>query len=144
MPGRRGERRRPVTALTTGRWAATLLTLALLSPLAFGDVDAWRLGVMESLCDLFDATSAGFSLPRSPQAVLVRHLPSEADALMNETFGPLLRWEGPAGVEELGRMGTEVAAFGAEMVVDHVEQHHQAAPVRRVDQGAEARRRVRQ
>ena len=34
MPGRRGERRRPVTALTTGRWAATLLTLALLSPLA--------------------------------------------------------------------------------------------------------------
>ena len=35
MPGRRGERRRPVMmALTTGRWAATLLTLALLSPLA--------------------------------------------------------------------------------------------------------------
>jgi hypothetical protein len=34
MPGRRGERRRPVTALTTGRWATTLLTLALLSPLA--------------------------------------------------------------------------------------------------------------
>jgi hypothetical protein len=35
------------------------------------------------------------------------------------------------GVEELGRIEREVVALGPEVVVDHVEQHHQAALVRR-------------
>ena len=56
MPGRRGERRRPVTALTTGRWATTLLTLALLSPLA---------GVAHGSGEPAPAPSRAHSTPRA-------------------------------------------------------------------------------
>jgi hypothetical protein len=38
------------------------------------------------------------------------------------------------GVEELGAVAVQVVAFGAEVVVDHVDQHHQPQAVRRVDQ----------
>lgn len=41
------------------------------------------------------------------------------------------------GVEELRAVGMQVVAFGAEVVVDHVDQHHQAEPVGVVDQRLE-------
>jgi len=43
-----------------------------------------------------------------------------------------VRW-----VEELGAVTVQVVALGSEVVVDHVEQHHQPEAVRRVDQRLE-------
>jgi hypothetical protein len=37
-------------------------------------------------------------------------------------------------VEELGRIGMQVVAVGSEVVVDHVEEHHQPERVRGVHQ----------
>jgi hypothetical protein len=47
-----------------------------------------------------------------------------------------------APLEELRGVEVQVVAVGPEMVVDHVEQHHQAPGVRRIDQALEVRGRA--
>ena len=39
--------------------------------------------------------------------------------------------------EEAGRIAAEIISFGAEVVIDHVEKHHQPAQMRFTDQGLE-------
>ncbi len=40
-------------------------------------------------------------------------------------------------IEEVGRVGVQVVAVRAEVIVDHVEKDHQPARVRRVDEALE-------
>jgi len=45
------------------------------------------------------------------------------------------------GIEKLRRVRVQVIAFRAEMVIDHVEQHHEAAPMGRVHESLQIVRR---